>query len=237
MIEFEYMQHMDILLRGVRELTAYGNGGTPIGERSLHVGAGACALSLAWAGSRPGSSHVAVDTDEELLQCLRDFGVVGPRSRIKLRHGDGRSVLEGSSATYDVIVRDAFDDEFTPQHLTTSGWMKLVKSRLREGGLYLANVAHGPSVNGKSDVATALGEFNNVAVIADQKVWRSRRRGNLVVAGFDSTEVNWDQIERDIRRLPLPASLFHRQQVIQWLAGAVPVEDPTGDIVEKLTDS
>ena len=217
LLEFEYMQHMDLFLQAAHPAT--------IRDRVFHAGAGACALAKAWTSTRRESTHLAVDTDPELVEFLKATGWIGPKSRIRVRHGDARDVLAGSGATYDVIVRDAFDDDHTPAPLTTLEWAHLAKSRLRPGGLYLANVSHGPQASGKSDIAATTEVFSHVAVIADPKVWRGGRHGNLVIAGWDGYDIDWDKLHRGIRTLPLPASLFVQTQVTRWLGGAAPTHD------------
>lgn len=217
LLEFEYMQHLDIFLQAAKPFSTR--------DRVLHAGAGACALAKAWERTRQDSTHLAVDMDDELIDFLKDSGWIKPNGRIRLRVGDARAVLEGSTASYDVIVRDAFLDDTTPPPLTTVEWAELAKSRLRPGGLYLANVAHGPQNSGKNDVAATAAVFGNVAVITDPKVWRSARSGNLAIAGWDGYDLDWAKLNEGIRRLPLPARAFTGVQVSNWLAGTKPARD------------
>ncbi|WRS29444.1 fused MFS/spermidine synthase [Actinomycetaceae bacterium MB13-C1-2] len=226
-LDFEYMQHLDLLL-GSRHREAER-------LRVLHGGAGACALPLHWAQKYPAASQVAVDTDAEMLGMLKEWKVLSPRSRIKLRVGDAREVLEGSGATYDVIVRDAFAGESTPRSLTTTGWHELVRSRLRPGGTYLANIAHGAtsswtrgqagSITSKSDVAAAFSVFPSLVAIADRKVWRGDRRGNISLAAWERGEMDREWLEQQVRRLPLPVAVYSRPEIATWLAGVDPSRD------------
>ncbi len=60
---------------------------------------------------------------------------------IDIVHEDARAVLSRQQAqSFDVIVTDVFHDVAVPYHLTTLEYVSLVKTRLRSGGLYLANV-------------------------------------------------------------------------------------------------
>lgn len=229
-LDFEYMQHLDLLLasrhRDAERL------------RILHGGAGACALPLCWAQKYPDASQAAVDTDGEMLGILKEWAVVPPRTRIKLRIGDVREVLTGSGATYDVIVRDAFAGDSTPRSLTTAEWHQLVRSRLRPGGTYLANVAHGAAPSwtkgqagigrSKSDVAAAFAAFPSLLAIADRKVWRGTRRGNIAVAAWDQGEFDQEWLDQQVRRLPLPVAIYSRSDIAAWLAGTEPSRDTTG---------
>lgn len=217
-LDFEYMQHLDLLLdsRYAKSQRLH----------ILHAGAGALALPLCWSKTRDTSSHVAVDTDGQMLDLLKEWKVVPPRAHIKLRTGDAREVLDGSLSTYDVIVRDAFSGDRTPGSLTTRQWHELCLSRLRKGGTYLANVAHGPGVSGKDDIAAALQVFPNAVAIADRKVWKSQRRGNVVIACWASGDFDSDLLDERVRRLPLPVAIYDREQIQAWLAGTPCASDP-----------
>lgn len=218
-LDFEYMQHLDLLLDATFARHR------PL--RVLHAGAGACALALAWATKRPGTTQLAVDPDAGMLRLLRDWRIVSDRSGIKLRAADARAVLEGSNATYDVIVRDAFEGDRTPKSLESAEWSTLVQSRLRPGGLYLANVAHAPggASAAKADIAATLDCFAGAAAVADRKVWRGVRRGNIAVAAWQEGGADLDSLEIETRRLPLPVAVFNRQQISAWLGGQRPAVD------------
>lgn len=53
---------------------------------------------------------------------------------------DGAAFLKGRGPRYDAIVLDAFTDELIPFHLLRPGFFRLVKARLRRGGLFLVNI-------------------------------------------------------------------------------------------------
>lgn len=60
---------------------------------------------------------------------------------IKVLHQDARLALSAASeAKYDVIVGDVYHDVTMPYHMTTRELFQLVKSRLRDGGLYTMNI-------------------------------------------------------------------------------------------------
>lgn len=213
-LEFEYMQHLDLLLRSMREESE------PL--RIFHAGAGACSLPLAWSVTRKQSRQVAADTDLKLVNLLKEWRVIRPGDPIRLRHGDARALLEGSTRTYDVIVRDAFAGDATPEDLISLSWTQLVKSRLNPGGVYLSNVAHGGSRNGKADIAGVIETFRNAMVVTDRKVWKGARLGNLAVAAWDQGRADTEQLQTELRKLPLPVALYRSSEIRSWLGGAKP---------------
>jgi spermidine synthase len=56
-------------------------------------------------------------------------------------HGrDGAAFLRQQTVRYDAIILDAFCDEIIPPHLLKESFFRLVKVRLRRGGLFLVNI-------------------------------------------------------------------------------------------------
>lgn len=214
-IEFDYLQRIDIVFE--EALAAWGGG--PAHPRIFHAGAGGCSLPLAWDSKYAEVRQVGVDLDKELLDTIGRLAGIKNRKRLRLRAGDAKDILNGSVATYDVIVRDAFIGPNTPRDLTTLTWMQLVKSRLNSPGLYMANAGHGPGTSGKADVAGALQVFPDTGIIADPKVWRSSRIGNLVIVSWQDTNAPWDELDRQVRRLPFPVRLYRPTEVMKWLGG------------------
>lgn len=216
-LDFEYMQHIDatasIFLAGADA------------PRVAHIGAGACALALAWSKKWPKSTHTAFEVDPWLAANLREVLPLPKKPTLRLRLQDGREGLAGSSTAYDVIVRDAFDQAVVPRHLQTRQWAQLVKSRLRPDGIYLANVAHGPSVNGKPDLAAVAEVFPYFVAIGDKKVLHSARKGNIIVAASADRPILSQDLQQELRRLPLPVQAIGSEEVLKLLGGARPLED------------
>src|SRR5207253_965024 len=53
---------------------------------------------------------------------------------------DGRRVLEGTHRNWDVIMLDAYYSDSIPFHLVTLEFLELVRSRLAQDGVVVANV-------------------------------------------------------------------------------------------------
>ncbi len=225
-LEFEYMQQMTQVLQAWRP--------EPAPVRALHLGAAACAMPWAWHVRRPGSRQVAVEVDAELAACVREWFALPRSPQLRLRTGDGREVLDSiRPGSYDVIVRDAFDHGVVPASLTTQGAVEAAVAALRPGGLYLLNTAHGGPFDARSDIAGVCAVFPLVHAITDPKVWRSARRGNIVVVAqkgdrdtLGDDELDVDEVDRLLRRLSLPARAMRGPALLRWMAGARPSQDP-----------
>lgn len=216
-LEFEYMQHMDAVLRTLWP--------EPHPIRAAHIGGGLCALPWAWETLRPASRQVVFEVDSDIADLARLHLPLPRKPLLRIRVADGRQSLEGSKAHLDVIVRDAFKGRNVPPHLSTLEWNHLAQSHLN--GLYLANTAHGKGTDARPDIAATSHVFAETAIIGDSKVLKSARWGNLVVAATSTPGlIDWEELDRKLRRLPLPARLVRPDEISRWLGGASPLRDP-----------
>jgi len=241
-VGFEYLEIMlavlDVLVQGPLSV--------------LHLGAAGCSLARAVDAGRPGSRQVAVDVDTTLLTQVRDWFDLPRSPALRLRAGDARAVLSASHpASRDVVVRDAFAPDVTPQHLTTAEFTGQVARVLRPGGVYLANVADGqPLDRARREAATAREVFGeqNVALVAEPSVLRGRRYGNLVLVAVrpepdDATgrpsehppahALTGARLERRLWSLATPVRILTHHdrgtggdELGRLVAGARPLRDP-----------
>lgn len=228
-LEFEYMQQMAAVLDGLRE-------DGPL--RVVHLGAAGCAMARWVDARRPGARQVAVDLDPVLVELVRGwFGL--PRSpALRLRAGDARQQLatlpDGSA---DAVLRDVFAGDRTPEHVTTTEFVRDVARVLRPGGVYLANCADRPPLTlARAEAATVAGVFRHVALVSEPALLRGRRYGNLVVIGTDDPGLLTDSgLARALRSLPVPARLLLGDELAAFTRGshplhdAAPVVDPSDD--------
>ena len=109
--------------------------------RALQLGAGAFALPLYFAATRPGTSNTVFEIDPAVIDVAKKkFGVrTGPLMRVK--EGDARvSVADEPKGSYDVVNGDAFASRSVPWHLTTKEFLTQVRGLLRPHGIYVMNL-------------------------------------------------------------------------------------------------
>lgn len=223
LLEFEYMQHATCAL----------DAALPEGEavRAIHLGAAGCALPLAWSILRPGSKQTAVEVDAALAEGARRWFDLPRAPALAIRVGDGRAVLGGMRpGSADVIVRDAFAAGRVPAHMRTRGFIELAKSRLKPGGVLILNCAHGAGADARAEIATIRSVFPEAVSVQDPKVGRSGRRGNVLVVASTRAAGSYpvDELDRRLRRLPLPARVKRDGELTAWAAGARILEDEPG---------
>lgn len=94
--------------------------------------------TLATMLSRAGLAVTLVDIDPLSFEIARNYFHM-PHS-VECHARDGRAFLRRRKDRYDAIVLDAFADEIIPPHLLGPGFFRLIKTRLKRGGLFLINI-------------------------------------------------------------------------------------------------
>ncbi|WP_412475189.1 spermidine synthase [Gordonia sp. LUNF6] len=198
------------------------------GLRFLHLGAAACALPRALAHTYPASRHVAVEIDAELARLAREWFDLPRAPRLRIRVGDAREVVTGlREQTRDVVIRDAFAESLTPDHLKTAEFTQAVRRVLAPGGLYIANCGDRRDLKSvRSEVATVAEVFANITLIADPSMFKGRRSGNVVVVASDGPVPDSPELERRLRSDPEPARLMTGDAARAFGSGAVLRDGP-----------
>lgn len=193
----------------------------------LHLGAAACSLPVYIESTRPGSRQVMVDIDAALLELMRQsFGIRSSR-RFSLRAADALAAIrELPDASMDVIVRDAFSADWTPEHLRGRELADEVARVLRPSGIYLANIGDRPGLALTRELLAhsraALGlraaaeHDGRMAIICDPSVIRGRRLGN-VVAALSRVPLPLGGWLDAVRRAAFPARVTHGERLWGYL--------------------
>lgn len=142
--------------------------------RSFFIGGGAYTLPRAWLAA--GGAAVVAEIDPLVTATAERRLWLERRDGLTIRHADARRALAGwpSSAPFEVIVGDAFQDVTVPPHLVTREFAELVRSRLVAEGLYLVNVIDTPAAPRFAQAVARTLE----TVFRDVTVWRERGDGD-----------------------------------------------------------
>lgn len=111
-------------------------------ERVLAIGLGGGTMAKRMWRDYPQMRLTAVELDPVVVEAARLHFELPDDERLHVQTGDGRAFLESCSATFDLIVVDAFDGEAVPPHLLTEEFCREARDHLSENGVLAYNV-HG----------------------------------------------------------------------------------------------
>ncbi|MCI3245170.1 spermidine synthase [Streptomyces spinosisporus] len=217
-LEFEYARRLGHVLDTVAAP------GVPMDV--LHLGGGALTLPRYLAATRPGSRQDVVEADRALLDLVVEHLPLPPDAGITLHTADARAWLEAAPAdSADVLVADVFGGSRVPAHLTSLAYAREAARVLREGGVYLANLADAtPFTFLRSQLATFAAVFEELVLIAEPAVLRGRRFGNAVLAAAHHP-LDTPTLARLTASDTFPARVEHGPRIRELTAGAHPVRD------------
>ena len=127
--------------RAYADLTrAHATGRAPID--TLFIGGGGYAFPRYVEAVYPGATVDVIEIDPAVIEVAHQQLGLPPTTRIRSFNQDARMFLREwtDPKQYDVIYGDAFNDLSVPYHLTTVEFNRIVASRLKPDGVYLANV-------------------------------------------------------------------------------------------------
>ncbi len=199
-LEFEYMQHIELIIGATL--------GDTVPLRALHLGGAGCALARALDAGHTGSKQLAVELDASLARYVREWFDLPPAPRLRIRADEARHALDTTHALWDVVIRDAFRNREVPAQLRTSECAERAHEVLGVDGIYIMNsiASTGLSRLGE-EIATIGRHFAHMIAIVDPSILKGRRFGNIVLAASDQ-EFPVFEIERRVRKLSLPARVI-----------------------------
>lgn len=198
--------------------------GLPV--RVLHLGAGALTLPRYVEATRPGSDQWVVDHDPALVELvLRELPLSHP---VELVIADARSAVGTFAAGgFDLVIGDVYRAGQMPSSVASAQFAALVADVLRPGGRYAVNICDLPQLAyTRKQAVTLRTAFPDVCLIAEPRLLRGRRYGNLVLAaGAAPDPLPVSRLVRLAAGDPFPARVLHGTELSGFVAGARPVFD------------
>jgi spermidine synthase len=160
---------------------AMGTPGRPVA--ALHVGGGGFTMPRYLAATRPGSREKVLEIDQGVVALGRDRLGVAAIPNLTVLIGDARVGLAGEpSASYDLVIGDAFGGIAVPWHLTTRQTAEQIDRVLHGGGIYAVNVIDFPPDRfARAELATLRSVFGHVALAAGSGTLAGVEGGNHVL--------------------------------------------------------
>lgn len=137
-------------------LLAYAPDSTEQPVRCLMIGLGGGSFADFLAETFPHWHIRVVEIDPVVIRFARRFFPL--HEKIQIVQGDGRAYLQKSAGKYDIIVMDAFGENFIPAELYTREFFALMKSRLKPKGLLLMNTWENEALDAR-ELATLRSVF------------------------------------------------------------------------------
>ena len=206
-------------------------------RRVLIVGLGGGSLPTALREILPQAQIDVVEIDPAVTRVARKYFNFRDDPRMKVIELDGRVYVKRairSGEKYDVVMLDAFDHEYIPEHLLTREFLAEVKSLLTPTGVLVGNTFSSSRLydHESTTYAAVFGTFYNLkaanrvivarpAGLPDQAALRARAEEYApVLRGFGmdaldvlplfSTAVDWDPSARVLTDQYSPANLLNQ---------------------------
>jgi spermidine synthase len=115
------------------------------GQRVVVLGMGAGASVTATRRAAPDADITAIEIDPEVvIAARRFFGLPPDGPRFHVQVADARAWLQTDRGTYDVVQMDLFQGGlYAPFYLLTEEAFRLVRARMPDGGVMMANIYDG----------------------------------------------------------------------------------------------
>jgi len=198
----------------------------------LVIGSAGGTIPRAYSVFYPAAHVDGVEIDPAVTQAARRFMGLDDIPNLHVATEDGRAFLRSTSKRYDVIIVDAYREDYVPFYMATREFFTLARDHLRSGGAVALNVAQVPEDHSLPD---AVG--GTLATVFPQVVRWPALRFNQLVVGLDAPST-LSALRTDVAGLPPDISslgaLFARQ--VQAVA---PSSDPMSDDrapIEWITD-
>jgi spermidine synthase len=206
-------------------------------KRVLIVGLGGGTLPMALAGILPEAQIDVVEIDPAVTRAAKRFFGFKDGPRMKVFEQDGRTYIKQAlrnRQAYDLVMLDAFDHEYIPEHLLTREFLEEVKGLLGAKGVLVANTfsssrlydhesttyaaVFGPFYNLKRENRVIVSRMGGLPDLAElerrslpyEAALRSHGVDRLGVLALFSTERDYDASARVLTDQYSPANLLNR---------------------------
>ena len=206
-------------------------------RRILIVGLGGGSLPTALRQLLPEAQIDVVEIDPAVTRVARKFFDFRDGPMLRVSEVDGRVYVKRAARQgkqYDVILLDAFDHEYIPEHLLTKEYLTEVKTLLAPQGVLVANTfsssklydhesttyasVYGPFYNLKRENRVIVARLGTLPTEEELLTRATRYQAALKTYGVDSIglltlfsrRVDWDASARVLTDQYSPANLLNR---------------------------
>ena len=173
----------------------------PNPRKVLIVGLGGGVLPTALAGMFPDVGIDVVEIDPAVVRVAQQFFDFNPSQRVRVFEEDGRVFVKRagkSGQRYDLVMLDAFDHEYIPEHLLTREFLLEVKTLLTADGVLVANTFSSSRLypHESTTYESVFGTFYNLRVKLKNRIVLTRMDG---LPALDIIKWNADSLEEKLK--------------------------------------
>ncbi|WP_229402044.1 spermidine synthase [Micromonospora okii] len=220
-LHFEYVRRM----AAVVDLAAPPG----VAVEALHLGGGALTLPRYVGATRPGSAQLVVERDPAVVELVRRE-LPAPPPGVRVEVADARdAVTAAPPGRYDLVLADVYRAARMPGHVAGVEFAAEAARVLRPEGILLVNVTDLPPLAfTRARVATLRAVFADVCLVADRRMLRGRRYGNVVLAAaLRAGRLPVGRLAARAARDPVPGGVLHGPTLDAFVGGAAPDTDAT----------
>lgn len=168
----------------------------PAPERILILGLGGGSIPRVLRKVLPRARIEIAEIDEAVVQVAADWFDFAPDGNVQVRVRDGRQLVRQAGIRerrYDLIVLDAFNGDYIPEHMMTREFLEECKRILAPGGVLVANTFSSSRLyqSESATYAAAFGSFVNI----------KHHEGNRIVLARDGPAPTLAQLEAAVPAL------------------------------------
>jgi spermidine synthase len=208
----------------------------PQPQRVLIIGEGGGTLPMALQKMVPGAAIDVVEIDPAVDRIAKRFFAFKPGPKTRVIIEDGRVFVKRAArqpVRYDLVMLDAFEADYIPEHMLTREFLQEVKSIMTPNGVLVANTFSNSALydHESTTYKAVFGEFFNLRLgnrvvltrlggLPDMQTVRRnaaqfaaefRRRGADAefTAGLFNTRSDWDQTARILTDQYSPSNVLN----------------------------
>lgn len=139
----------------------------PAPQRVLIIGLGGGTLPSTLQKLLPAAQVEVVEIDPAVVKVARKYFAFDTAGRMRVSEEDGRVFVKRAlrqTARYDLIMLDAFDHEYIPEHMLTREFLQEVRGLLTDRGVLAANTFSSSGLYNYESITyqTVFGDFFNL---------------------------------------------------------------------------
>jgi spermidine synthase len=139
----------------------------PEPKKILVIGLGGGTIPMTLSRIAPNAVIDSVEIDPAVVRVARKFFRFGTSPRMRVYEEDGRVFIKKAlkhGIKYDMVMLDAYDNEYIPEHLLTREFLTEVKKVLTPDGVLTANTHSSSGLYGNESVTyeAVFGRFYNL---------------------------------------------------------------------------